>query len=195
MTLSPDILPMRELRFLRHSFDSTVRDYHTVLIQNKNRKDCIMEELKINVSTVTADALHKAAEEAKLSIGEIVDRMVLTVAPDDPDIAWTLALEQYLICTARLSEEGSAKAFGNMCGLFLGSMPPEEFDNIVSRVKSNQILEDYTPESITEEERDEFRKALTKILYSTRNAPVRKKVYAFLMDSIATSFAGTRQEL
>lgn len=154
-----------------------------------------MEELKITVSTVTADALHKVAGETKLSIGEIVDRMVLTIAPDDPDIAWTLALEQYLICTARLSEEGSAKAFGNMCGLFLGSMPPEDLDDMISRVKSNQILEDYTPESITEEDRDEFRKALTKILFSTRNTPVRKKVYAFLMDSIATSFAGKGQSL
>ena len=69
-----------------------------------------MEELKITVSTETADTLHKVAEETKLPIGDIVDRMMLTVVPDDPDIAWTLALEQYLICTARLSEEGSAKA-------------------------------------------------------------------------------------
>lgn len=162
--------------------------------KTKARKEHIMEELKITVSTVTADALHKVAEETKLPIGEVVDRMMLTVAPDDPDIAWTIALEQYLICTSRLSEEGSAKAFGNMCGLFLSSMPPEELDDIVSRVKSNQILEDYTPELLTEEERDEFRKALTKILYSTRNTPVRKKVYAFLMDSIATSFAGIGQK-
>lgn len=153
-----------------------------------------MEELKINVSTATADALHKVAEETKLPIGEIVDRTMLTVAPDDPDIAWIIALEQYLICVSRLSEKGSAKVFGNMCGLFLGSMSPEELDDVVSRVKSNQILEDHTPGSITEEDRDEFRKALTKMLYSTRNTDVRKKVYAFLMDSIVTSFAGTTQQ-
>ena len=154
-----------------------------------------MEELKITVSKATADVLHDMEKQTGLPIGEFVDRMILTVAPDDPDIAWTIALEQYLICISRLSKEGSAKAFGNMCGLFLGSMPPEELDDIVARVKTNQILEDHTPELITEEEHDELRKALTKILYSTRNAPVRKKVYAFLMDSIATSFAGTGQEL
>ena len=154
-----------------------------------------MEELKITVATPTANALHQVAEEAGLPIGEIVDRMMLTVASDDPDIAWTIALEQYLICTSRLSEEGSAKVFGNMCGLFLGSMPPEDLDDIISRVKSNQLLADHTPGPITKEERDEFRKALTKILFSTRNAAVRKKVYAFLMDSIAASCSDTKQEL
>lgn len=163
----------------------------------KTRKEIIMEELKITVSKATADVLRNMEKETGLSIGKIVDRtterMMSTVAPDDPDRAWAAALDQYLICVSKLSEADSAKVFGNMCGLFLSSIPPEEFDDIISRVKSNQILEDHTPELITEKDRDEFRRALTKILFSTRNTPVRKKVYAFLMNSITTSFAGTAE--
>lgn len=158
-----------------------------------------MEELIITVSKATADALHDVEKQTGLSIGEIVDRtidrMMPTVAPDDPDSAWQIALEQYLISIARLSKEDSAKVFGKMCGLFLGSLPPEEFDDVVSRVKNNQILEDHTLELLTEEDRDEFRKALTKILYSTGNTPVRIKVYDFLMDSIKTSFSGTTEQV
>ena len=126
-----------------------------------------MEELKIKVTKETADALRKVAEAAHIPIGEVVDRHTLDVAPDDPDVAFLLILEQYLVCVSRLSKEGSAKVFGDVCGTFLGSIPPEELDEMVAEIKSLRNWEDPSIEPDTEEEQAEFKKAMDKIMFQT----------------------------
>ena len=44
-----------------------------------------MEELKITVSKPVADMLRKAANETGQPIGEVVDRLLLNVAPKDSE--------------------------------------------------------------------------------------------------------------
>ena len=56
-----------------------------------------MKTLKITVSNTTADTLNKVALETKISVGAVVDRLVVNAAPDDPLIAFTLALQHYFI--------------------------------------------------------------------------------------------------
>lgn len=144
------------------------------------RKELTMKGLKITVAKPTADMLHKAANEAGIPIGEVVDRLVLNVAPNDPDSAFIIALEQYLICVSRLSKKDSAKVFGNMCGIFLGSIPSEELDDIVSSIKSTRNWENPAQEPITETEMAELRNAINSLLHSKGNEHSRQILYTFL---------------
>ncbi|MBD5160974.1 MAG: hypothetical protein HDT14_02960 [Oscillibacter sp.] len=130
-----------------------------------------MEKLTITVATKTADALRKTAEEAHIPIGEVVDRYVLNVAPDNPDNAFILAMEHYLICVSRLSKKGSAQVFGDMCGVFLSAIPPEELDDIVSRLKDN--WNPSVAEAVTAEERKETRKAIDNMVQSIKGEYLR----------------------
>ena len=139
-----------------------------------------MEELNIKVTKMTADALRKSAEQASIEVGEVVDRYVLNVAPDDPDKAFILAMEHYLICVSRLSEEGSAQVFGKVCGLFLGSIPPEDLDEMVASVKSTRNWEDPASEPVTEEERAAYRKEVQDMVQAGQSEHVRTILYSLL---------------
>ena len=139
-----------------------------------------MEELKIEVTKKTADALRKVAGEAHISIGEVVDRYALNTAPDDPDSAFLLAMEQYLICVSRLSKKDSAQVFGDVCGIFLGSIPPEELDGIVSDIKSRRNREDPAIEPVTEEEQAAYRKAIDEMVRSVKDGYRRDVFYGLL---------------
>ena len=139
-----------------------------------------MENLNIAVTEMTANALRKVAEEAHISIGEVVDRYALNVAPDNPDNAFLLIMEHYLICVSRLSKKDSAQVFGNICGVFLGSIPPEELDDIVSSIKSTRNWENPAIEPITEEERDAFSKAIDSMVQSAKSEYIRSVFYNLL---------------
>ena len=139
-----------------------------------------MEELKIEVTKKTADVLRKAAEEAHISIGEVVDRYALNAAPDDPDSAFLLAMEHYLICVSRLSKEGSAQVFGDVCGTFLGSIPPEELDDMVADIKSLRNWEHPAIEPMTEEERVALRKTIDGMVQSIEETQQRDVFYSGL---------------
>lgn len=137
-----------------------------------------MEELKIKVTKMTADALRKAAGEAHIPIGEVVDRYALHVAPDNPNNAFILAMEHYLICVSRLSKKDSAQVFGDMCGIFLGSIPPEELDDFVAGIKRN--WENPAVEPMTEEERIALRKRIDNMAQSAKDEYVRTVFYSLL---------------
>lgn len=136
--------------------------------------------MTITVTTKTADAVRKAAEEAHIPIGEVVDRCVLDVAPDDPDSAFILALEHYLICVSRLSKKDSAQVFGDICGIFLGSIPPEELGEMVAGIKSKRNWENPAIEPVTEEEHDAFRKAIEDLAQSAKSEYLRAVLYSLL---------------
>ena len=139
-----------------------------------------MEELKIKVTKMTADALCKVAKEAHIPIGEVVDRYALNVAPDDPNNAFILLMEHYLICVSRLSKEDSARVFGDVCGLFLGSIPPEELDDMVASIKSTRNWEHPAIEPLTAEEHAAFRKSVDDMVQSIKGEYLRTVFYSLL---------------
>ena len=139
-----------------------------------------MEELNIKVAKMTADALRKAAEVANIPIGEVIDRCVLNVAPDNPDNAFILAMEHYLICVSRLSEKDSAQVFGDMCGIFLSSIPPEELDELASSIKSKRDRGDPASEPMTEEERAAFRRSVDAMVESAKSEYIREVFHNLL---------------
>ena len=139
-----------------------------------------MEELKITVNKMTADALHKVADAADIPIGEVVDRYMLNVAPDDPDNAFILLIEHYLICVSRLSNEDSARVFGDICGLFLGSIPPEELDDMVASIKSTRNWEHPAIEPLTAEEHAAFRRSADDMVQSIKGEYLRTVFHGLL---------------
>ena len=139
-----------------------------------------MEKLEIEVTSKTAEVLRKVAKEAYIPIGEVVDRYALNVAPYDPKQAVLLILEHYLICVSRLSQKDSDQVFGEICGVFLGTIPPEELDEVVSRIKSTRNWEHPAVEPPTEEERMAFRKTIDSMTQSDKAECMRAVLYSLL---------------
>lgn len=141
-----------------------------------------MEELTINVANSTAEVLRKVATDANISIGEVVDRAVLVVAPDNPVSAFIIALEQYLVCVSRLNKEDAASVFGNMCGIFLGSLPLDELDDIVSNIKNDKRSGKYTMEPISEEESLAIKKSMDRMLCKIEDEQIRELIYTLFRE-------------
>ena len=139
-----------------------------------------MEKLNITVTKMTADALRKAAEDAHIPVGEVVDRYALNVAPDNPNNAFILIIEHYLVCVSRLSKEDCARVFGDMCGIFLGSIPPEELDEMVASIKSKRNWENPAIEPVTEGEQAAFRKSVDAMVESAKSEYIREVFYNLL---------------
>ena len=135
-----------------------------------------MEKLTIEVTKMTADALRKVAGELQVPIGEVVDRYALRVAPDNPDNAFILAMEHYLVCVSRLSKEDSAQVYGDMCGVFLGSIPTEELDKMVSDLRSKRK----NPTPFDEEEQAAFKKAVDNMVESAKSKYIQQVFYSLL---------------
>ncbi|MBD5168762.1 MAG: hypothetical protein HDT20_01335 [Oscillibacter sp.] len=139
-----------------------------------------MEKLEITVTKMTADALHKVADVSGIPLGEVVDRYAVNVAPDDPDNAFILLLEHYLICISRLSKEDSARVFGDICGLFLGSIPPEDLDDMVANIKSTRNWEDPAVQPLTAEEHAAFRRSADDMVQSIKGEYLRTVFHGLL---------------
>ena len=137
-----------------------------------------MEKLTIEVTEKTADALRKAAGEAHLSIGEVVAHYALKAAPNDPENAVLLILEYYLISVSMLSKVDSAKVFGKICGIFLGSIQPEEFDEIVASIKSTHNWEHPAISPHAAEEQAVFRKSVDEMVQAAKDEYVRNVFYS-----------------
>lgn len=67
-------------------------------------------EINVKVMAKTKEVLESIAETGGLSVGEVIDRLVLKLSPDDVDIAHVLILENILINTSRLTREESDAA-------------------------------------------------------------------------------------
>ena len=67
-------------------------------------------EINVKVMGKTKEVLEDVAETGGLSIGEVIDRLVLKLSPDDVDTAHLLILENLLITTSRLTQEQSDEA-------------------------------------------------------------------------------------
>lgn len=138
-----------------------------------------MEELKITVTEMTADALREVAEAADIPLGEVVNRYVLRMAPDDPATAFVLIIEHYMTCVARLSKLDYAKVYGDMCGVLLGSIPPEELDTMVATIKRKRN-ENPAMEPFTGEELAAFRKAVDAMTEKAKSEYIREVFYNLL---------------
>ena len=73
-------------------------------------KQGLLTELDTTVMKATMIALKIMAESSDLSIGEVIDRLILKMCPLDAHLAVTLALERIKITFSVLSDEERSKA-------------------------------------------------------------------------------------
>ena len=137
-----------------------------------------MEKLTIKVSKMTADTLRKTAEEMQIPIGTVVELYAQKAAPDDPQNAFLLILENYIVGVSRLSKKDAAQVFGEVCGILLGSIRPEELDEMVASIKSTHNWEDPAIEPHTEEEQAAFRKSVDEMVQAAKDEYVRNVFYS-----------------
>lgn len=64
-----------------------------------------LSEINATVITRTKEILEGIAETGGLTIGEVIDRMVLKHSPDDPQTAAMLMLDNILVTTHNLNQE------------------------------------------------------------------------------------------
>jgi hypothetical protein len=84
-----------------------------------NMKQPITTTLKAKVLTKTAEELSACSEAAGLSIGEMLDRIVLNVSPKDPALASSLILDSILRYCSRLDNEQFNEAIAYVAELLL----------------------------------------------------------------------------
>lgn len=128
-----------------------------------------MEEIEITVLDQTAEALRSLSEAAGAPTGEIVDRLMLQMAPKDPQAAFLLIMEQLMIGISNLSESDASKVLGELGGTLFYLIPPEELDAIVSKVKSEEYAKENGLRPLPAEERSEILKVLRESLFSEGN--------------------------
>lgn len=122
-----------------------------------------LEKMNIKVMKKTADDLRRVAGEMDLSVGEVVDRYIEKMAPDDPQIAVQLILENVISTTAMLSEEDHADVIKEIIKNFLLPFPPEAMDELVAEAKANQKDAISALLSMPEDQRAELAEAINEL--------------------------------
>lgn len=98
-----------------------------------------------------------------LSVGEVVDRYIEKMAPDDPQIAVQLVLENVISTTAMLSEEDHADVVKEIIRNLLLPFPPETMDKLVAEAKANQKDAISALLSMPEDQRAELAEAINEL--------------------------------
>ena len=122
-----------------------------------------LEKMNIKVMKKTADDLRRIAGEMDLSVGEVVDRYIEKMAPDDPQIAVQLILENVISTTAMLSEEDHADVVKEIIRNLLLPFPPETMDKLVAEAKANQKDAISALLSMPEDQRAELAEAINEL--------------------------------
>lgn len=116
----------------------------------------LLTELEITVMKATKNALDTMAKHSELTIGEVVDRLVLKMCPLDVDFAMTLALERIRITFSALSDEERGKALHELIMNMAAFLPSDEIEKLQLRAKNKRIelLSDFA--DMNDEDRSEI---------------------------------------
>lgn len=99
----------------------------------------LLTELEITIMKATKNALDTMAEHSELTIGEVVDRLVLKMCPLDVDFAMALALERIRITFSALSDEERGKALHELIMNMAAFLPSNEIEKLQIRAKNKRI--------------------------------------------------------
>ena len=91
-----------------------------------------LAEINAKVLPTTKEALEGIADAGGLSIGEVIDRMMVKLSPEDAHDAALLILDNLLIATKRLNPEQLKEAILKFLKVLEGSFEDEE---IISTTK------------------------------------------------------------
>lgn len=92
-------------------------------------------ELNTTVRMESKEILDALADASGLSVGEVIDRMLLAVSPSDVNNAFLLILDQVLIATQRLNQEQFNEVILKVLKSLEDAFAKDEPEEIVSTLK------------------------------------------------------------
>lgn len=78
-----------------------------------------LAKIEVTVLKKTKEALVKHSSDSKLSIGEVIDRMTLDFAVNDPGLAANILCENFLLMVANQTEEQVNETIKNIVELLI----------------------------------------------------------------------------
>ena len=95
-----------------------------------------LAEINATVVPKTKETLEVLANASGLSVGEVIDRMLLAVSPSDVNDAYLLILDQVLIATQRLEHDQFNEVILMVLKALEGAFAKDEPEEIVSTLKN-----------------------------------------------------------
>lgn len=74
----------------------------------------LLRNIQATVMRQTAEALDELTERCSLSAGEVIDRLVLQMRPENPDVALEVAESEIFILISNLSKENAEKVIWDL---------------------------------------------------------------------------------
>ena len=105
-----------------------------------------LAEINATVVSKTKETLEALATASGLSVGEVIDRMLLAVSPSDVNDAYLIILDQLLIATQRLEAEQFNEVILMVLKTLEDAFAKDEPEEIVSTLKN--IVEKLTVQKI-----------------------------------------------
>ena len=95
-----------------------------------------LAEINATVVPKTKETLEVLANASGLSVGEVIDRMLLAVSPSDVNDAYLLILDQVLIATQRLEHDQFNEVILMVLKALEDAFAKDEPEEIVSTLKN-----------------------------------------------------------
>ena len=105
-----------------------------------------LAEINVTVVSKTKETLEALASASGLSVGEVIDRMLLAVSPSDVNDAYLIILDQLLIATQRLEADQFNEVILMVLKALEDDFAKDEPEEIVSTLKN--IVEKLTVKKI-----------------------------------------------
>lgn len=105
-----------------------------------------LAEINATVVSKTKETLEALASASGLSVGEVIDRMLLAVSPSDVNDAYLIILDQLLIATQRLEADQFNEVVLMVLRALEDAFAKDEPEEIVSTLKN--IVEKLTVQKI-----------------------------------------------
>ena len=107
-----------------------------------SEKSIWTKEIQATVLNQTCEYLETHSKGLGLSIGEVIDRLVVNIKAPSPDIATTWVCEQFVLTTSALDQDNTRKALYATLALFVlslfqeGIKPDKVWFEVLSRVEN-----------------------------------------------------------
>ncbi len=96
-------------------------------------KSAVLADITVTVAKKTAQALKDASEEMGRTMGEVVDRLVMQLAPEEQEAAEFIALEEMTMCLSGLGAKDKMESVRGICASLLATMTAEEQEATIDR--------------------------------------------------------------
>lgn len=114
------------------------------------------KSLIMKVRGETAATLKMIAKASKLSIGEVVDRLILNMSSHDSNLADIVSSQETRLVMSQLSDEDCLEPYIALTCSFLAACPPESLDEMVAmaKLRRKRAIEKMNP--MSDEETDKL---------------------------------------